>query len=288
MRNIIKNIAVVANPNSENIRPVLLDLIEILRRYNVNILFEKRAADVMEHSWHTTERDIREKADLLIVVGGDGTVLSAARLLEDSEIPILGIHMGRLGFITEINPDEMRETITAVMEKRLPTNRRMRLTCDVIKDGKVIYSGHALNDITINKGGLAQMVEFDVFVDEHKVAKYRADGFIVSTPTGSTGYALSAGGSIVDPGMELILLCPICSHSINTREVIIPADRTVKINLLQPRNDIYVAQDGQSGKNLLMGETLVVKKAEFSTVLYHSPERNFFDHLRTKFGWTSK
>jgi NAD+ kinase len=285
MKNRIKTVSIVANPDNVNMKAVLLELLEALNRYHVDVLFEKRAAEVLGHGWHSSETDIREKSDFMIVLGGDGTVLSAARLLDSSEVPILGIHMGKLGFITEINPNEMKDALSAVMEHRLPTHRRMRIQCEIIRNGEAVFKAHALNDVTINKGGLARMVEFDVFSGHNRVGSYRADGFIVSTPTGSTGYALSAGGAIVDPSMQLMLLCPICAHSMTSRELIVPHTNIIRIELTQPRQDIYVSQDGQVGKNLIIGDSLVIKRTDFDTIIYYKPERNFYDYLRSKFGW---
>jgi NAD+ kinase len=179
----------------------------------------------------------------------------------------------------------MKEAVELAILGKVPTHRRMRLLCEIFKDNKSLYKEYALNEIALNKGGIAHMMEFDVYVGNDLVSSYRADGFIVSTPTGSTGYALSAGGPIVDPKMELIILAPICSHSVNSRVVIAPADSVIRIELLQKRQDVNVSQDGQVGQNLNIEESLVIKRATYDTILYHSSERSFYDNMRNKLGW---
>jgi NAD+ kinase len=263
----------------------VISLLDFLKRFRINILLEKRTSDAIGINSHSTREEIRSLADVVIVMGGDGTVLSAARFLGEKEIPILGIHMGRLGFITEHSFDEIEKAVTAAIMGELPVKKRMRLECEIYNSSGLVYREHALNEVALNKGGIAHMMEFSVFVDDEIVSTYRADGFIVSTPTGCTGYALSAGGPIVDPNMELIILVPICSHSMNTRPVIVPADSVIRINMSEERRDVFVSQDGQAGRNLHVGESLVIKKTSFHTVLYYSPERSFYDHMRNKFGW---
>jgi NAD+ kinase len=281
----VKAIAIVANPKSANIRPAVHDVLDFLRRFHINILIDKRTSDIMGVNWHSTEDEIRKEADFVIAMGGDGTILGAARLIGAKETPILGIHMGRLGFITEHCYSEIKNAIQQAIDGKLSIHKRMRLECEIVKDGNVVYREHALNEITLNKGGIARVIDFEVRVGGDLVSLYRADGFIVSTPTGSTGYSLSAGGPIIDPDMELIILAPICSHSVDSRPVIVPADSLVNINLLEPRHDIYISQDGQVGRNLQAGESLQIKKTSFYTMLYYAPERSFYNHLRNKFGW---
>ena len=281
----VKAVAIVANPRNVNMKNAVHFLLEFLKRFRINVLLERRTSEAIGINWHSTREDIRAQADFVIVMGGDGTVLSAARFLGEKEIPILGIHMGRLGFITEHCFSEIETAVMAAIKGELPVHKRMRLECEIFNDSNVMYKEHALNEVALNKGGIARMMEFEVYIGNEKVSSYRADGFIVSTPTGSTGYALSAGGPIVDPNMELIILNPICSHSISSRAVIAPADSVVRIMLLEERQDVYVSQDGQVGRNLHIGESLVIKKTSFYTILYYSPERSFYSHMRSKFGW---
>lgn len=282
----IKAVAIVVNPKSNNVDKVLQTVITQLKTYHVDVLLEKRASEVLGLSWSTPHEEIYEKADFIIVLGGDGTMLSAARLAGDSQTPILGVHMGNLGFITEISVHEVNLMVDHIMSGELPVNRRMRLECEVTNSqGQVIYKEHALNEVALIKGGIAKMIEFDVFVNDEVVNKYRADGFIVATPTGSTGYALSTGGPLVNPNMELIILTPICAHSLSSRNIIVGADSVVRIEIAEERGDIFVSQDGQVGRNLKAGEALTIKKTGFDTLLYYKPGVGFFSHLRQKFSW---
>ncbi len=281
----IKSVAIVANPKSSDVRQMVHSIIDFLKRFRIDVLLEKRASDAIGVNWHSSHEDIRKKADFVIVLGGDGTVLSAARIVGDTEIPLFSVHMGHLGFITELSPPEVFGALEAAMDKRLPVHRRMRLECEIINDGIAVYKEHALNEVALNKGGIARMVDFDVFIGEERVSSYRADGFIVSTPTGSTGYSLSAGGPIVEPNMQLMLLSPICSHSLASRAVIVPSNSVIEIRLTEPRQDIFVSQDGQVGRNLQTGESLMIRKTQFDTLLYYMPQHNFYDRMRDKFGW---
>ena len=282
----IKSVAIIANPKSENVKPMLVSAVDYLKRRRVDILLEKRSAEVLDVSWCSPDDIIYEKADMIIVLGGDGTVLSASRLAGEREIPIMGIHMGRLGFVTEINPDELEDVLAAALDQTLPIQRRMRLECEIIdRDGQSVYKRHALNEIALSKGAIARMIEFEVYVGAELVSYYRADGYLVSTPTGSTAYALSIGGPLVSPEMRLMILAPISAHSLNAREMIVPAESEVRIKLLGERQDIFVTYDGQIGRNMQPGESLLIRQTNFDTLLYHLPKRSFFDHLRNKFGW---
>jgi NAD+ kinase len=282
----VKSVAIVANPKSANIGQMVHEVIDFLKRFRIDVLLEKRTSEAIKVNWHSSHEDIRNKADFVIVLGGDGTVLSAARIVGECEIPILCVHMGNLGFITVFSQDELFEALESAMNKRLPTHRRMRLECEIINsEGFLVYKEHALNEVTLNKGGIARMIDFDVFAGYERVSSYRADGFIVSTPTGSTGYSLSAGGPIVVPSMQLIVLSPICSHSVNSRALIVPSDTVVRIKLTEARHDIFVSQDGQVGRYLHAGEYLVIRKTPFDTLLYYIPPHNFYDRMRDGFGW---
>lgn len=282
----VKTVAVIANPKSKGIRQTVLSVIDFLKRFRIDVMLDKRTAEAIDVKWHSSQELIYDKADFLLVLGGDGTVLSAARLAADNEIPILAIHMGRLGFIAEIETDDIQNVLAAALNEQLPTQRRMRLECCIVnKSGEQVYKGHALNEVTLSKGAIARMIEFDVAVQDEIINRYRADGFIVSTPTGSTGYSLSAGGPIVSPTMEMMILSPICAHTLNNRTLVIPADSVIRINVTDERQDIFVTQDGQAGRRLDSGETLLIRKAPFYTVLYHLPESSFFKHIRSKFNW---
>ncbi|MDR2870383.1 MAG: NAD(+)/NADH kinase [Deferribacteraceae bacterium] len=281
----IRAVAVIANPRSVNIRPLLEAAVDFLKG-RVDILLDKRSTEILELSSCSSNDIIYEKADLIVVLGGDGTVLSAARLAGDREIPIVGFHMGRLGFLTEIAPDQLPNILDQALSGTLPTQRRMRLECLIVDaDGAPVFKAHALNEIAISKGAIAQIIEFDLSVDGFPMGICRADGYIVSTPTGSTAYLLSVGGPLVPASMRLMVLAPICPHSLNRRPLVLPAESEVKIMLGGQRQDIFVSYDGQVGRNLQPGESLLIRQTKFDTILHYPPDRNFFSYLQKKFGW---
>jgi NAD+ kinase len=283
---LIKTVAIVANPKNDAVGQVLQKVVDKLKSRRVDILLDKRAADALELNWHTPVEEISARADFIIVLGGDGTILSAARISGEREIPLLPVHMGRLGYITEFNVEDIPDALEDIFKGQMKTQKRMRLCCEILNsDGEVVYKEHALNEVALIKGGIAKMIEFDVSADGAPVNHYMADGFIVATPTGSTGYALSTGGPVIDPRLELILLSAICPHSLAEREVIADSRSVISIQIAEERQDIFVSQDGQVGRNLRVGESLVIKKAPFHTVLYRKGNSNFYAHLRDKLLW---
>ncbi len=230
------------------------------------------------------EENIRG-TDLLLVVGGDGSLLIATRRVAKYEVPVLGINLGRLGFLTELNAEDAFEKLELILSKPLCISRRMMLRASLIRDGKEILKADVLNDVVVNKAILARIVDVAVYVGDRYITTYNGDGIIISTPNGSTGYALSAGGPIVYPMMEIFLVVPICPHTLTDRPLILPNLEPITIELVHEEKDAWLTLDGQEGTQLKYGDKIVVKQSPYYAYLVRTPDKNYFDILREKLGW---
>src|SRR3989475_3234515 len=217
------------------------------------------------------------KADLTIVVGGDGTLLAAARLLADRQIPILAINHGGLGFLTEVTLQEMYPALERVLEGQFITEERMMMDIALTRASNRLASYRALNDVVINKGALSRIIELEVRVDGQYVSRFRADGLIVSTPTGSTAYNLSAGGPIIFSSMSAMVVTPICSHTLTNRPLLLPPEVQIDITLSSSQEDAYVTVDGQVGVSLQVNDRVTVENAEVAVKLEGLCGKNYFD-----------
>jgi NAD+ kinase len=224
-------------------------------------------------------------ADLAVVLGGDGTLLAAARLLGERQVPIVAINYGGLGFLTEVTLTEMYPALERVLAGEFITEHRMMMDLRLLRGAKEIAVYRALNDVVINKGTLSRMIELEAHVDGHYVSRFRADGLIVSTPTGSTAYNISAGGPIIFPTMSAMIVTPICSHTLTNRPIVLPENVEIEIILRSVQADVYVTVDGQVGLKLQMDDQLVARKSEVAVKLVAPEDKNYFDVLRGKLKW---
>ncbi|SHK44287.1 NAD(+)/NADH kinase [Thermocrinis minervae] len=237
---------------------------------------------------YINRRDSKEKpkkADLVVVVGGDGTFLSAARSMARYSIPIVGINEGRFGFLTEVGKQEYKEVLIGIFEGRLVPQRRKMLAAYMIRRDKRKLIGYCLNDAVVSKGTIARMVELDVYAEDDYMLRLYGDGLIVSTPTGSTAYALSAGGPIVYPLSEVILLVPICPHTLSNRPLVIPSHFSVRVVCLSPKRMAYLTLDGQRVLALQKYDVVEIKNAPYECLMYTSPHRGYFEILKEKLRW---
>ncbi|MBI5551083.1 MAG: NAD(+)/NADH kinase [Desulfobacterales bacterium] len=227
-------------------------------------------------------------ADLsfVLVLGGDGTLLSAVRWLGDNQVPILGIKFGELGFLAEAGEEQIHMAVQAILDNQFASWPRMRLDVEVWRAGERLAHEIVFNDVVINKGALARLALIKTLVDDHYLTDYRADGLIVATPTGSTAYSLAAGGPIMHPAVAGILLTPICPFTLTNRPMIVPESSRIKIQLAERSADIMLTFDGQVGLPIDETHTILVRKADRPVNLITLPERNFFDVLRTKLKWS--
>jgi NAD+ kinase len=227
-----------------------------------------------------------EDVDFIVVMGGDGTILSVARNYGRLGVPILGVNLGGLGFLTEITLDELYPCMDShVLTGKFEVEERLMLTVTLFRQGREFWREHVLNDAVINKGALARIAEMTTWIDGEYLTVYRADGLIVATPTGSTAYNLSAGGPIVYPTLHHLILLPICSHTLSNRPIILPDTATVAVTLDEKVQDVYLTLDGQVGQALQPGDRVEFRRASYTLKLLKSPYRSHFEVLRTKLGW---
>ncbi|MCX8083738.1 MAG: NAD(+)/NADH kinase [Calditerrivibrio sp.] len=282
----MKNIAIVAKPHAENVAPLLASIVELFKAYGINPLFEERSAAVLNMPV-SDNAEVKEKADAVVVLGGDGTLISAIRILEERQIPILGINLGRLGFLTETKVDEMLDSIKRLICGQYDIEQRLKLCSEVTLNGETTFRASVINDVVINKGALARIIDIDVFVDDCFVNRYRSDGLIISTPTGSTAYNLAAGGPIIYPTLNNIIITPICPHSLSNRPIVLDADVKIKMKVISSDERVFITYDGQVGKRLDKDEEIIIWKSPYYINLVIPKNRNYFSVLREKLGWGS-
>ncbi len=225
------------------------------------------------------------RPDLVVVLGGDGTFLHAVRRLGEREVPILGVNLGFLGFLTEIAVAELTSALDALREGRLAVDRRMTLKGELIRRAGAAVPLRALNDVVVNKGSLARISDFEVTVDGRYLADYRGDGVIVSTPPGSTAYNHSAGGPIVSPDLSALVISPICPHAMSHRPIVLGGSSVVELTLRRKNGDVFATLDGQEAHPLEEGDVVSVRRGETDVLLVRSPDRDYFALLRTKLMW---
>ncbi|MDI6602266.1 MAG: NAD(+)/NADH kinase [Thermoanaerobacteraceae bacterium] len=226
--------------------------------------------------------EIYKTCDLIVVLGGDGTLLSVARQCAPYGKPILGVNLGHLGFLTDVEVGELYTALNKCINGDYTIDERMMLEAVILKNEVEMETYTALNDIGITKGSFSRMIHLKTYVDDEYVDTYSADGLIISSPTGSTAYSLSAGGPICTPNIELLIITPICPHTLYSRSVIVSQESTVKITILDENQDIMLTVDGQQGYKLNMGDEVVVRKSQYHTMLIKTSGKSFFDVLRTK------
>jgi len=248
-------------------------------------LAEHHLAEALGWDPAEPEHQLAARADLVIVLGGDGTFIHAARLAAGRPVPILGINLGSLGFMTEISSRETFVALDEVLAGRFTSESRMKLTCSLVRADQVIFQDEVLNDVVINKGALARIGDHEMLVGGQYVTTFKADGVIVATPTGSTAYSLSAGGPIVHPTVDAIILTPICPHALTQRPIVVPGSQSVSVVLKGDAEEFYLTLDGQAGLALQSGDRLEVKRSENRVVLVRNPRLDYFGMLRQKLRW---
>jgi NAD+ kinase len=225
------------------------------------------------------------EADLIVVFGGDGTILRTARLLAERDVLIIGVNLGVFGYLTEVNLDEMYSALEEILAGNFQVEKRMMLQAEIMNGQTSLQKGAVLNDVVINRGNLSRLVELETAVDGRYLTTFKADGLIVATPTGSTAYSLAAGGPIVFPGLDSIIINPICPHTLTNRPVILPQDVVVEVILTTPEPGATVTLDGQTSFPITYKDRVLIRRSEQVTKLVSSPHRGYLEILRTKLGW---
>lgn len=234
-----------------------------------------------------TLNEIGKSADLAIVMGGDGTLLNVARTLVDYRVPMIGINQGRLGFLADVSVDTMYSTLDEMLAGEYIAEDRILLTASVERHDDVLYATYAFNDVVVSKSTLGRLIEFEVYIDNQFVYSQRADGLVVASPTGSTAYALSAGGPILHPTLEAFVLTPICPHTLSARPIAVNSRSEIEVNLIHA-DDARVHFDGQQHADIQVGDRVVIHRAKNTVRLLHPENHNYYDTLRQKLHWGEK
>lgn len=280
----MKKIGIIAKKGVPEAVTAVKDLLLLLDKKKFKIFVDNEIASILKIKGYPREK-IPSKVDFIAVFGGDGTLLSVARLVGDRGVPILGVNLGGLGFITEIAHDEIcKDIIGKIFSGKYRFEERIMLSADVYRKGRRVAQNIALNDVVINKSALARMVEFDVYINNQYVTDFRADGMIVSTPTGSTAHSLSAGGPILYPTLESFVMTPICPHTLTNRPIVVPDKFIIEVSIKRGE-DVYLTLDGQEGVPLKVGDKVKIKKTDFKTKFLLLHKRDYFRILRTKLKW---
>lgn len=280
-------VGIVGRSRQDGLEAVLAELLTTLRAAGAEVLLEHRFAELASGCEFLDREAIGAAADLVIVLGGDGSMLSAARTMSRFDKPMLGVNRGRLGFLTDVRPDRVQEQISAVMAGDYSSEERFLLEVRVEREGKTVAEGDALNDVVVNSGTSAQMIEVELYVDREFVNRQRADGLIVSTPTGSTAYSLSGGGPIMHPTLDALLILPMFPHALSSRPIVIHGNSEIRIDVLA-RNRIHppVTCDGQVNMTARPGDSVVLRRNPCVLTLLHPPGHSFYESCRDKLQWS--
>ena len=280
-----KTIGILTKPKFPEIKATLQSVVTWLRCRQIEALLDTTATQLLGESGGYQKTQLAANADVLLVLGGDGTMLNAARLAADRGILILGVNMGGLGFLTEVRLDNLYPSLERVFANDYVVDERLMLRTHVHRHGETVTQGVVLNDVVISKGTLARMIEIQVAIQGQFVTRLRGDGLIVSTPTGSTAYSLSAGGPIIDPAVQSLILTPICPHTLTHRPLIVPAEAQIEITLTSKDDGAMATLDGQVGVALAYGDSIEIQQLQKRTRLIRFPETRYYEVLREKLKW---
>lgn len=276
-------IGLAINRGKPNARVVARELLYLLEQRGAKVVIEQRIAEELGRpDLGLMLMQFPEQVDMVFVLGGDGTLLGIARRFAQHDIPILGINLGYLGFLSEAEPDSLEDAVDKVLNGEYIIEERMMLETHVIREGRQLEQSSALNDVGIAKGSFSRLITSTVFVDDMYLGTYSGDGIIVSSSTGSTAYSLSAGGPIVSPSVEVLLLTPICPHTLTARSIVLSAEDSIYIKVSATHKDIGLTIDGQLGFKLKVDDIIRVRRAPYSTQLVKWKENSFFEVVRKK------
>ena len=282
----VRRIGIAVKPKKTEVEPILRELIGWIREQGREVLLDREAAAACPGCGPSLSRaEVVAGADLVVVLGGDGTLLSIARLMEAREVPILGVNLGSLGFLTEVTLPELFPALESVLRDDFAVSRRLTLAARVRRGEEPVGAYVALNDVVISKTGPSRIVELETFVNGEYVTTYRADGLIVATPTGSTAYCLSAGGPILYPTLPALVVIPICPHTLTNRPLVLPEGARVEVVQRSAGEGVHLTVDGQVDVGLQHRDTVTVARSPHTITLVKSPKLNYFELLRTKLRW---
>jgi NAD+ kinase len=282
---VINTVGIIAKPRSDLAARIVPELIRWLDGRHVGARLDKESAEYAGAGAGLSRDDVPDSAQLVIVLGGDGTLLSAARAIGSREIPLFAVNLGGLGFLTAITVDQIYPQLERALNGDFPISRHRMLHCELWRDGKQLASYEALNDLVLTKAEIARMIDLEVQIDGHFVCVYKADGLIIATPTGSTAYSLSAGGPIVVPDVAAFAITPICPHTLTNRPVVVPDESVIQVMNRSDDEVTYLTIDGQVGELLKRGDHVLCNRSANTVRLIRPPKKMFFDVLREKLQW---
>jgi NAD+ kinase len=282
----VRRLGLIAKPDAPQAPAAVARLVEALAARGVAVTLEKETAGLVPAAAvaAVAKPELAGESDLVVVLGGDGTLLSMARAIGDAGVPILGVNLGDLGFLTATTLDEMTDAVEAALAGRMAVDERMLLEARVRRQGQTLGAHAALNDVVITKSAMSRIINLSVAVEGQHATAYRADGLIISTPTGSTAYSLSAGGPLLFPTMDAVVVTPICSHTLTARPIVLPGSVRIEVTLASDQ-EVMATFDGQVGVQLREHDTVEVQRAEARVRLLRFPQKDFFSVLRTKLKW---
>lgn len=275
----------MTKPKFPDVKPTLKELVAWLRERKKEVILDAATAQMIGESGTYQKTQIAALSEMILVLGGDGTMLSAARLAEERGIPILGCNMGGLGFLTEVRIEQLYPALERVFSKDYVLDERLMLRARIHRHGEHVVQATVLNDVVVSKGTLARMIEIRITIGDQFVTNLRGDGIIVSTPTGSTAYSLSAGGPIMSSSVPALLLTPICPHTLTHRPLLVPSQTVLEVTLTSKDDGAMVTFDGQVGVAMAQGDTVVIQTSDHRTQLIRFPESTYYDVLRRKLKW---
>jgi NAD+ kinase len=281
----IKKIGIIANVEKEKSGECTIQLRDWALKRGIEVFFEEGIAEKIGADKGLDRRELASRVDLLVVLGGDGTILRTVRFVGEYDIPIVGINLGEFGYLTEVNLNEMYSALELIVKGEYQTDKRMMLDITIRQGEETIRQQSILNDVVITRGNLSRILNLETTVNEGYLTTFRADGIIISTPTGSTAYSLSAGGPIVFPEQDSFIINPICPFTLTNRPIIIPDDAEIKVILWTKGQGATLTLDGQVSYTMRSGDSILVKKSLYVTNLVSSPHRDYMEILRTKLGW---
>lgn len=281
-----QTIGIISRPRRSNISVVVPPLLLWLKEHGIRTVYDEETARSLDDASGGLSRErVAAESQLLLVLGGDGTLLAAARLAAPNGIPILPINMGSLGFLTSFTLEELYPALEETLACRSSLSERIMLHVELERAGKVIEHQRVLNEAVINKGALARMIEVELLIEKEFVCRYRADGLIVATPTGSTAYSLSAGGPIVHPTVESFIITPICPHTLTDRPVVVRDSCCIDMKLSGDTDSVFLTLDGQKGIPLKASDCVRITRAKENLKLIQPPKKSYFEILRNKLKW---
>ena len=287
----ISRVGVVVKPNQPEALKTTCHLVEWLATHGIKLVgtpeldresieIETRCAiEIVE-----TDR-LAASVDLIVVLGGDGTMIATSRMMGDYDVPVLGINYGTLGYLAEFRVEEMFDALEAILAGDYRIDTRVRLAVDLIRGEEILMHNRALNDVVINKSALARIIEIEARMDGHLISGFRADGLIISTPTGSTAYNLSAGGPVVYPSMNALVITPICPFTLSDRPIVVPDDALIELRLRTPNEEVVLTLDGQVGVPIFPEDRVLIRKSLTTFKIVQPMNRNYFEVLREKLRW---